>query len=44
MIMGDPEIAESYKRWILIANAESHRFAVAYHRQLREKLPKSTKK
>jgi excinuclease ABC subunit C len=40
MIMGDPEIAESYKRWILIANAESHRFAVAYHRQLREKLPK----
>jgi excinuclease ABC subunit C len=44
MIMGDAEIAESYKRWILIANAESHRFAVAYHRQLREKLPKSTKK
>lgn len=44
MIMGDPEIAESYKRWILIANAESHRFAVAYHRQLREKLPKSMKK
>jgi excinuclease ABC subunit C len=38
MIMGDPEIAESYKRWILIANGESHRFAVAYHRQLRERL------
>lgn len=44
MIMGDPEVAESYKRWILIANAESHRFAVAYHRQLREMLPKNTKK
>jgi excinuclease ABC subunit C len=44
MIMGDPEITESYKRWILIANAESHRFAVAYHRQLRAKLPKSIKK
>ena len=39
-IMGDKEIAESYKHGILIGNAESHRFAVAYHRQLREKLPK----
>lgn len=39
-IMGDKEIAESYKPGILIANAESHRFAVAYHRKLREKLPK----
>jgi excinuclease ABC subunit C len=38
MIMGNPEITESYKRWILIANAESHRFAVAYHRQLRDRV------
>lgn len=44
MIMGDPETAESYKRWILIANAESHRFAVLYHRQLRDKLPKTSMK
>ena len=39
-IMGDKEVAESYKHGILIGNGESHRFAVAYHRQLREKLPK----
>jgi len=39
-MLGNKEIIESYKRGILIANAESHRFAVAYHRQLREKLPK----
>lgn len=38
-ILGNKEIAESYKRWILLANAESHRFAVAYHRTLRDKLP-----
>lgn len=37
-ILGNKEIAESYKRWILLANAESHRFAVDYHRQLRDKL------
>jgi excinuclease ABC subunit C len=37
-ILGNREIAESYKKAILIANMESHRFAVAYHRQLREKL------
>jgi excinuclease ABC subunit C len=37
-ILGNKELAESYKKAILIANMESHRFAVAYHRQLREKL------
>ncbi len=37
-ILGNREIAESYKKGILIANAESHRFAVAYHRLLRERL------
>lgn len=39
-IMGDKEIVESYRKGILIANGESHRFAVAYHRQLRERMPK----
>ena len=37
-IMGNKELIESYKRGILVANAESHRFAVLYHRQLRERL------
>ncbi len=42
-ILGNKEMAESYKKGILIANAESHRFAVAYHRQLRERLPRPTR-
>ena len=42
-ILGNKEIADSFKRGILIANMEAHRFAVAYHRKLREKLPKATK-
>ena len=37
-IIGNKEIAESYKHGILIGNAESHRFAVTYHRLLRERL------
>lgn len=37
-ILGNRELAESYKHGILIGNAESHRFAVAYHRLLRERL------
>ena len=37
-ILGNKELALSYERGILIANGESHRFAVAYHRQLRDKL------
>ena len=40
-IMGDRELIESYKRGILIANGESHRFAVAYHRLLRDKIRKT---
>ncbi len=39
-IMGNKELIESYKRGILIANLESHRFAVAYHRELRDKIRK----
>ena len=33
------EIAESYRPSILTANAEAHRFAVEYHRLLRDRLP-----
>lgn len=36
--IGEKELVESYRKGILIANAESHRFAVAYHRQLRDRL------
>jgi excinuclease ABC subunit C len=39
-IMGNKEMIESYKRGILIANLESHRFAVKYHRELRDKIKK----
>src|SRR3989338_3916141 len=39
-ILGNREMAESYRHGILIGNAEAHRFAVAYHRQLRGRLPK----
>jgi excinuclease ABC subunit C len=37
-ILGKKEIVEQYKKEILLANAEAHRFALAYHRTLREKL------
>ncbi|MEK7118359.1 MAG: GIY-YIG nuclease family protein [Patescibacteria group bacterium] len=43
MILGDKELALSYERGILFANAEAHRFAIAYHRTLRERLPYSSK-
>lgn len=39
-ILGNKEMIESYKRGILVANLESHRFAVLYHRELRDKLRK----
>jgi excinuclease ABC subunit C len=39
-ILGNKELVASYKRWILVANAESHRFAVDYHRTLRDRMPK----
>jgi excinuclease UvrABC nuclease subunit len=38
-ILGNEEVIASYRPGILSANFESHRFAVAYHRQLRDKLP-----
>lgn len=37
-IMGRREFSEAHKAAILLVNAESHRFAVAYHRKLRERL------
>ena len=37
-ILGDKEIINYYKKEILLANNESHRFSIAYHRTLREKI------
>jgi len=37
MIIGSPELIERYKREIVALNAEAHRFAIAYHRQRRNK-------
>jgi excinuclease ABC subunit C len=37
-ILGNKELIESYKHGILIGNGESHRFAVAYHRALRDRI------
>jgi len=36
-IMGDKNFALKYKREILLANSEAHRFAIAYHKQMRGK-------
>ena len=37
-IIGNKTLAESYRPSIVLVNAEAHRFAVNYHRDLREKL------
>ncbi|HEV7702302.1 MAG TPA: GIY-YIG nuclease family protein [Candidatus Paceibacterota bacterium] len=34
-IMGDEDFATKYKREILLANSEAHRFAIAYHKNMR---------
>ncbi len=34
-ILGDANVVSAHQKAILLANAESHRFAVAYHRKLR---------
>ena len=34
-VLGNPELVEKHKKAILLANAEAHRFALAYHRKLR---------
>lgn len=36
-IMGDASFAIKYKREILLANSEAHRFAIAYHKKMRNK-------
>ncbi|HXK37548.1 MAG TPA: GIY-YIG nuclease family protein [Candidatus Paceibacterota bacterium] len=38
-IIGNRTLAESYRPSIVLVNMEAHRFAVNYHRELREKLP-----
>lgn len=35
-ILGDKTLVEKYEKMILLANAEAHRFAIAYHRKLRK--------
>lgn len=39
-ILGDKSVIAKFEREILLANAESHRFALAYHRAKRDVLPK----
>jgi excinuclease ABC subunit C len=36
-IMGNEKFALKYKKEILLANSEAHRFAIAYHKQMRNK-------
>ncbi|OGI67428.1 hypothetical protein A3A05_02275 [Candidatus Nomurabacteria bacterium RIFCSPLOWO2_01_FULL_41_12] len=36
-IMGDKEFALKYKKEILLANSEAHRFAISYHKNMRNK-------
>jgi excinuclease ABC subunit C len=36
-IMGDESFARRYKKEILLANSEAHRFAIAYHKNMRNK-------
>ena len=36
-IMGNEALVTQHKRAILLANSESHRFAIAYHKNMRNK-------
>ena len=36
-IMGDKEYSQKYETGIILANSESHRFAIAYHKNMRNK-------
>jgi excinuclease UvrABC nuclease subunit len=36
-ILGTSEFAQKYKREILLSNSEAHRFAIAYHKNLRNR-------
>jgi excinuclease ABC subunit C len=37
-ILGRPDLVDSHKKEILLANSESHRFAIGYHKLLRNRL------
>ena len=39
-ILGDKSIKETYEKQIILANAESHRFALSFHRKSRGRMPK----
>ena len=36
-ILGNEEIVKKYKQAILLANSEAHRFAIKYHKNMRNK-------
>jgi excinuclease ABC subunit C len=36
-ILGDKNLREKYKKEIILANSESHRFAITFHKQKRNK-------
>lgn len=36
-ILGDKELAKKYEREILLANSEAHRFAITFHKKIRNK-------
>lgn len=36
-ILGNKDLARKYEREILLANSEAHRFAIGYHKQMRNK-------
>ncbi len=37
-ILGEAKIARKYEREILLSNSEAHRFAIKYHREIRDKI------
>jgi excinuclease ABC subunit C len=39
-ILGDKDIKETYEKQIILANSESHRFALSFHRKARGRMPK----
>jgi excinuclease ABC subunit C len=46
-LLGSKSLADKYKKEILLANVEAHRFAIKYHKELRDKslnIPKTKQK
>lgn len=37
-LLGDPKLRRDYHEQILLSNSEAHRFAIKYHKQLRDKI------